>query len=96
MSGARLLPFADDVAAFLRPKLCLSASIKLMTLLFSSLCSGTSIVLPAALRFTNALSAVSYLSLNLCGSNFDALVSRIWAARSTMSFDILGLGISPK
>jgi hypothetical protein len=28
--------------------------------------SGTSIVLPAALRLTKALSAVSYLSLNLC------------------------------
>jgi hypothetical protein len=34
--------------------------------------------------------------LNLSGLNFDALVSRRCAARSTMSFVTLGLGISAK
>ncbi len=36
-----------------------------MTLLSSPFSSGTSIVLPAALRFTSGFSAVWYLSLNL-------------------------------
>src|ERR1700761_2066212 len=40
--------------------------------------SGASIVLPAALRLTSAFSAVSCLSLNFCGSNSEAFVSRKW------------------
>src|SRR5262249_17476418 len=45
-------------------RLCFSASIRLTTLLGRSSRSGSSIFLPAALRFTSAFSAFSYSSLN--------------------------------
>src|SRR6185437_6135478 len=93
---ALFLRFDPDGATFLRPRLCFKASIRSITLLSSAFSSGTSIVLPAAFRLTSALKAASYLSLNLCGSNLDVFVSRMCAARSTMSFEILGLVMSSK
>ena len=67
-------------------RLCFSASIRLMTL--PPRCSASAVLtgLPAALRLTSVFSAVSYSSLNLAGSKCAALVSRMWLARSTMSW----------
>src|SRR5579872_3429173 len=80
----RFLPECFAALA-LRPRLRFNASIRSITLLSSLGSAGASMVLPAAFRFTRAFSAVSYLSLNLSGSNFVDFESRMWAARSTMS-----------
>src|SRR5882724_12067053 len=77
-------------AAALPFRLAFSASIRLTTLLGRSSGSAALIVLPDALRRTSAFSAFSYSSLNFDGSKWAALVSRIWLANSTMSFDIFG------
>src|SRR5262249_54308194 len=62
-----------------------SASIRLMTLLGSGRSSGTSIVLPFALRRTSVFKAFSYSSLNFDASKCAALVSRMCSASLTVS-----------
>src|ERR1700760_2573440 len=74
---------------FLPFRLCFSASIRLTTLSDFSSRGAALIGLPAALRLTSAFSAVSYSSLNFEGSKCAALVSRMWAAGSTLFFLIL-------
>ena len=59
------------------PTLRFNASMRSMTLDGFSEGPDRSIVLPPALRFTSFRSANSYSSLNLAGSNFPDLLSRI-------------------
>ena len=82
-SGATFLPLVFT--------LWRNASMRSMTFPRSSRSAGGSIVLPAALRFTSLRSASSYSSLNCEASNRPAFLSRMWLARSTISFVMRGL-----
>src|SRR5260370_40750383 len=66
-------------------RLCLSASIRLMTLLARSSGSTAFTGLPAALRRTTVFKALSYAALNLLGSQCAALLSRRYVASCSSS-----------